>query len=436
MYKAIFNNKALPILITFCFLSLFFRNNMNSICLGFLFFYSVFYSLTSKNYSLPFKNEFIYLYIYYGVLLVSVIYSENSDVALKLTLRSIAFIVVPLSFNYLPNLPEKKKYAVRKYYIGFVILLLLFLFANALYRNYILGNSILDYLYQKILVYLNFSEVKSDIRIEYWLFSYEGLTNVINMQPIYVSLFVNLAYAFTISLKEKKVIPELLFWLISVYFLFFILLLSSRTEMLIFVALMFYYLLFIKSRTKKELILNSFKSFMLVFCLMFVVLNNPILKYRVISVIKPDYKREYVNFANQNIRFQKWNSAKELITESPILGYGIGDFQAELISQYKRNNFEVGVMHKYNSHNQYLDTMLQIGLFGFLILILFFIRSFFWYSRDNFEKKIILIIFLFSFITESMFNRHWGIVSFVLFISFTSKYKLNNIISENSNIRN
>lgn len=421
----IFSEKNITIgLLICCFLSLFLKNSINSICLVLLVVYSLInYFLIKKRkivLTFGFRKEEIYFIIYFLVIVISVIYSENKDVAIKHIGRYIAFLVVPLSFNFLPVLSHTYKFFIRKVYVYGIIVLLTFLFFNAVRQNAEIGYSFIDFISSIFL-----SIFDSDVTvsgIEYWVFMYEGLTGVINIQPIYISLFVNLGYAFLISLREKEEISSVRFWAISAFFLLFSVLLSSRMETIIFFVLLFLYLLVYSPKSKKEFFRNLFACSISVFLMVLVVFSNPILKDRILSTIDTNYTSDYVSFANQNVRMEKWKNSLQVIEKSPIIGQGIGDYKDELIAQYKENNFLLGVENRYNSHNQYLDTMLQSGLFGLVVLLGLFFRGVINAYKKDLEKILLYLTFGLSFITESMFDRHWGIVSFVFFVCFSLKY--------------
>ncbi|GLU43204.1 hypothetical protein Musp01_08280 [Muricauda sp. NBRC 101325] len=152
------------------------------------------------------------------------------------------------------------------------------------------------------------------------------------------------------------------------------------------------------------------------------------------SVVNPEYRHEHLNFANQNIRFLKWKYALQLASRAPVVGFGIGDAKNELIKEYETNTFNAGVLNRFNSHNQYLDTLLQSGLIGLIGLFAIFYFGYFGRSNVGKEVKLILAVFYLSFLTESMLDRHWGIVSFVLFTMYVSTFKIRAIeISNNRN---
>ena len=83
--------------------------------------------------------------------------------------------------------------------------------------------------------------------------------------------------------------------------------------------------------------------------------------------------------------------------------------------QYKKDKFYLGYYNKYNSHNQYLDTLLYGGLFSFLILILIFFYAY-KYAVNKIYLLLMTNVFSVGFFTESMLSRQWGVVSFSFFL--------------------
>ena len=66
-----------------------------------------------------------------------------------------------------------------------------------------------------------------------------------------------------------------------------------------------------------------------------------------------------------------WGVALNLIKDKPILGYGTGDGKQVLLDAYKERGLNTLYEKKYNTHNQFLQTGLSLGVIGFLFLFLF-----------------------------------------------------------------
>jgi len=143
----------------------------------------------------------------------------------------------------------------------------------------------------------------------------------------------------------------------------------------------------------------------------------------------PEIKNRYAELWNKEsyikneitstgIRLVLWENSLELIKESPIFGYGIGDIQDLLSQQMKSNGFLVLAERKSNCHNQYLQFLMSIGLIG---LALFIISIFYYFNKFKNENNIlgatVLIFFLLLFMTESFLDRQNGIIIYSLVLS-------------------
>jgi len=110
-------------------------------------------------------------------------------------------------------------------------------------------------------------------------------------------------------------------------------------------------------------------------------------------------------------RLIMWNTSIQLIKRSPILGAGTGDVKDVLIAK----NIEMGntgvADKKLNAHNQYLNTWVQLGVFGLISLLMFFTTLFYLAKK---EKNMYLfyfgLILFLSLLTESFLETQAGII--------------------------
>lgn len=131
------------------------------------------------------------------------------------------------------------------------------------------------------------------------------------------------------------------------------------------------------------------------------------------------------NFNNSTVvktedpRITVWRNSFSLIKEKPIFGYGIGDAIHVMVEKHEENNFKHGVERRLDAHNQFLETWLQSGLIGLILLILVFTFPFIQAIR---KRQELLFLFLsVSFIQllfESMFVRLAGVVYFAFFYCY------------------
>jgi O-antigen ligase len=139
------------------------------------------------------------------------------------------------------------------------------------------------------------------------------------------------------------------------------------------------------------------------------------------------------NYHKLTLRQKLWSTAITAYEDSPnkYFGYGPQGSRTVLDKIYNTENFTL--LTNMNSHNQYLTTLLNNGIFGlgFLLIILFLAL---YKSIKSKMSENILIIFLItiSFTTESMLERQKGVIFFALFITLI--YSESNIISKNKSI--
>lgn len=117
------------------------------------------------------------------------------------------------------------------------------------------------------------------------------------------------------------------------------------------------------------------------------------------------------------IRIIMWAVTTELIMEHP---FGVGTGNVDEYLTKRLNDFGLTQVSKmeYNPHNQYLQTTLEIGFIGLLLLV-FMIVSALWFAWKN--KSYVLFILVaglaFNCLFESMLQRQSGVVFYSFWIS-------------------
>ena len=76
------------------------------------------------------------------------------------------------------------------------------------------------------------------------------------------------------------------------------------------------------------------------------------------------------------------------------------------------------IEHDVNAHNQYLDTMISVGLIGLLLLLAHFLIPMVWATRRKpfgIVSFSLLLIVMFNALFESIFEVQMGIIFFCFF---------------------
>lgn len=130
-------------------------------------------------------------------------------------------------------------------------------------------------------------------------------------------------------------------------------------------------------------------------------------------------------------RIEIWKESLALLQDNWIIGTGTGDIKDELLKSYAAHQFTYGLERKLNSHNQFLQTWLCLGIAGLLVLIaLLFIPLL--KSRISTDNAFLFLagIITLNAMTESILEVQKG----VFFLSFF--YSLLLIRPSNTTINN
>ncbi len=113
-------------------------------------------------------------------------------------------------------------------------------------------------------------------------------------------------------------------------------------------------------------------------------------------------------------RLMIWDSAKKLVAEHPVVGFGCANWSDELVEQYKKDGHELCYFYQYGIHNQYIGSWLDAGLPG-LALCLFLLLSLAIPSERNRDKRFFaimsMILFSLVFMVEEAIGRYHGALS-------------------------
>lgn len=258
------------------------------------------------------------------------------------------------------------------------------------------------------------------------LFSYQLRTiheNISGYHPTYAALLLGVAILlllFLILKLDVKFSFKHIFYLLILLILWvFQLLLASRTPMVATV-LSGWVLLFMHFKlTKQRLTIVALTLIAGVMMWHLVPsLANRLKEVSLTNLVKPNQKQA----DSFNLRTGIYSCTLQLVSENWVTGLGVGNVQNALNECYYRYSPVYAEKETFNTHNQYLDYWLNMGLIGIVLFL-----TFLWNLAKQFLKMnepiylCILILFCICFLTENILLREAGLMPFMLFWSFALK---------------
>ena len=386
-----------------------------------LFIASVLLNKNKSKFALNFV--FILPVILFLWMCLSYFWSIDPTRTLKSIPKEIALLAIPFAFSKVSITKKQAANLIRIYSFAMVFFVLYYLFRAAI--RYVIT--------QDARVFFYHGENEDD---------YGLVPKLLN--AIHFSVFIAIAffYFFTQEIKTKLNI-----WLTFLLFTF-IILLSSKNIILVVLILIFIYLFFY-SRIANKMRLRNLIVMLTILLLMFSF-----------GTIKDRFQAEFqqntakslssnvIRKSAQNVHnisvYEAWNNEKfypnaffpgtafrvyqariffEFLKEEPIFWKGFG-LNASLIKTEEKgikNNVFLGDdnqegYQKKNFHNQYIQNFAELGVIGFLLLIIILslnlkaaIKS------KDFVHIAFAILMISLFLTESFLWRQRGVMFFMLF---------------------
>ena len=95
-----------------------------------------------------------------------------------------------------------------------------------------------------------------------------------------------------------------------------------------------------------------------------------------------------------------------------LFGYGSGDYMPALLSTYATHDYLLGIEKHMGSHNQYLETLMETGIIGVVVLLVMLLAplaTVMRHDRHHLLTAMLTTAIMSSILFESMFNRQMGV---------------------------
>lgn len=154
-------------------------------------------------------------------------------------------------------------------------------------------------------------------------------------------------------------------------------------------------------------------------CLMIIgIFNSATLRDRYFAELKEDLSPS-VKGQNLEPRLERWKIAAELVSKSPVIGYGSGSEMQLLQQEYFARKFYSSYLHRLNAHNEYLSFLIKTGLLGLAVYITTLVYGFkrAIRRRDVLFFSFMMLISIVS-LSENILDADKGVLFYSFFLSF------------------
>lgn len=295
------------------------------------------------------------------------------------------------------------------------------------------------------LFYLGRALIRFALTKDASVFFYHGLVTQ-DVNAIHVSVYMGVAFFSLLTKSSKTIFNKLGLGVLAA----FIILLSSKNVIVVFLLLIAGYLFFFgKFKNKKQVVWLA-----LGFGLLFSVVFFQKIKSRFEIEISSNVNQNTVNkeiSTSQGLVYnvsvgEAWNAEKfnkndffpgtalrvyqlriflEMMKQESayITGFGLNATKHKIKEKRIEHNLYEGY-DEFNFHNQYVQFFAEIGVFGFLLLLLMV----FWNLKNAIKNKdfthiSFAILMISLFLTESFLSRQRGIAFFIVFYSLFNVLK-------------
>ncbi|NHN25617.1 O-antigen ligase family protein [Flavobacterium jejuense] len=333
--------------------------------------------------------------------------------------KEIGLLLIPLVFIWIPLFSKKQKVKIITYYSYTMVFYVLYFLLRAFVRFIITNDSS--------------------------VFFYHGPDNDIDsglvprlLNAIHFSVYVAVAFFYFFTKEYKTKMDQFL----SVLLFAFVILLSSKNIILIFIFLILIQIFFyskianrfrLRNVTLLLILFGFFISFNKVkdrFLIEFTSNTKKSISHNVsvkkvegvnnISIYEAWTQDKFTYndfFPGTSFRVYQFRMFLEFLKEEPIFwkGFGLNASQKKLLEKEKYYNLYPSY-GSFNFHNQYIQNFAELGIVGFiLLLILLFINIKNALKSKYFTHIAFAVLMISLFLTESFLWRQRGVLFFIIF---------------------
>ena len=341
--------------------------------------------------------------LFFGFYVFSLLYTSNIQEGLYIIEKRLSFIAIPIAFSPF-KIKQSTLQKLGHFFIHLSFLVCIFLSVKTFISLFYESN-------------FNFK-----------LISNHNLSNSLNFHATYLAMYIGfalLATILSITINTYSTKKNILYLVYLIVFSIIEIFLFARIVLLALAIICTIYIIWHVTKTKQYWLFRYFTAFVILTILL--TWQVPPLKERFKEAI--NYKNQYSvdkQWGGRSLRPLKWNCSYEIIKSNFLFGVGPGDAQNALDQCYKEKKYGSLLYFpnvRYNTHNQYLQEIVNIGLIGAIPFFLIIGIQFFYAIKFKKCVHLLFISLIFIvFFTESVLGLNKGIVFFTLFSCLFSNY--------------
>lgn len=246
-------------------------------------------------------------------------------------------------------------------------------------------------------------------------FSYINYAVELGVLTTYFAILVCLAVAFLIEclIKTNNSLNKIVVSFSLIFLLLVLSLLSVRMAWLTILLVGTFQIIRFRLSFKKIFLLIG--TVLLVLVVSFFTTQQSVLQ----RISETTEQRDDIAISDAENRLTLWQCGWEQYQANASLFFGIGHerYQEYLNECYQEKQLFHAYHQSYNVHNQYIQSLLNTGVLGFVVFVFFLVYSFVKSLQYRvYDLSIILISFALFFITESFFEKTLGIIMYATFL--------------------
>jgi O-antigen ligase len=287
-------------------------------------------------------------------------------------------------------------------------------------------------LYCLVVAFLNYRDTGDKS-----VFFYHELGKPLEQHAVYFSIFIFIGLLFLLENMQKKyfITPRIVSLSLILFFTLLLFLLSSKLVISFYVLYLIYYFISLVKRDvfRKSTIITVLIGGIVLVTAVFITKNPISARFRDImrgdlSLVEQDKYTPGDYFNGIQFRLLQWKLVPEILSQhkSWLKGVGSANAQPFLDQEYVSKNMYLGDPATgkrgypgYNTHNQFLESLLKYGIPGLLAFLFIFFALIKMIGRiKQTNTRFVIALLLIYCIIESVFETQYGIVLFTFFPSF------------------